>query len=221
VSDEFLLRHGDGANTTLLILPALFEEANRMRRFTASLMRALAEVGLGSVLPDLPGTGESLLETAEIAFDDWTRAAATLADDIREREGRCLTVAIRGGALLDDAANAGWRLAPETGERLLRDMVRATALTGAVAAGDLDAQALREPTALAGNTLSPALYAGLKAAVLPEGAYRTVRMADDAQPADATISGSRLWRAAEPSDDPAMVAAAVKDIVEWASLCAA
>jgi hypothetical protein len=178
-------------------------------------------VGLGSVLPDLPGTGESLLETADIAFDDWTRAAATLADDIREREGRCLTVAIRGGALLDGAANAGWRLAPETGERLLRDMVRATALTGAVAAGDLDAQALREPTVLAGNTLSPALYTGLKAAVLPEGAYHTVRMADDAQPADATIAGSRLWRAAEPGDDPAMVAAAVNDIMAWVSTCAA
>jgi pimeloyl-ACP methyl ester carboxylesterase len=221
VSGEFQLRHGERASTTLLILPALFEEANRMRRFTVSLMRGLAEVGFGSVLPDLPGMGESLIDTARVTFEDWTRATASLVAEIRAREGRCLTVAIRGGALLDGVSDAGWRLAPETGERLLRDMVRATALTGSVAASDLDALAQREPTALAGNILSPALYAGLKAAMLSDGACRTVRMDDDAQPADATIAGSRLWRAAEPGDDPAMVAAAVSDIAEWASACAA
>jgi len=210
--EELMLRHGEGSPVTLLVLPAMFEEANRMRRVTVSVMRGLAGRGIGSVLPDLPGTGESLLELTDVSFDDWCEAAGAVADDIRSREGRCLTIAIRGGALLDGVADHGWRLAPESGERVLRDMVRATALTSGVKANDLDALAQAEAVSLAGNTLSPTLYTQLKAAALPEGERRTFPLAEN---------GPRLWRAAEPGDDPAMVAAVVDDIAEWVARCVA
>ncbi len=216
---DLCVRLGDGAAVTLLVLPALFEEANRMRRFTLSVMRGLHAHGLGTILPDLPGTGESLRDPVDIRFEDWAEAVAAYAKDIRQREGQCLTLAIRGGALLDGAADDGWRLAPETGERLLRDMVRATALSGDVSASALDAQARAQQTTLAGTILSPALYAGLHAATLPAGRRRTARLTGDTAPADIALDGARLWRAAEPGDDLALVTAAVADVAAWVSQC--
>jgi hypothetical protein len=49
---------GEGP-TRLLIVPALFDEGNRMRRLTVEVMRRLAASGIASVLPDLPGLQES------------------------------------------------------------------------------------------------------------------------------------------------------------------
>lgn len=209
--DELLLRHGKGSPVTLLVLPALFEEANRMRRFTVSVMRGLAARGIGSVLPDLPGTGESLLTLAEVNLDDWHAAASALTNDIRGSEGRCLSIGIRAGALLDGVADHGWRLAPESGERVLREMVRATSLTSGLKASDFDARAQAEAVSLAGNMFSPAFYSALKAAALPDSQRRMFPLADDAP---------RLWRAAEPGDDPAMVTTVIDDIAEWVSRCA-
>jgi hypothetical protein len=117
--------------------------------------------------------------------------------------------------------DGSWRLAPETGERLLRDMVRATALTGGTTAKDLDAAAHLHPTPLAGNLLSPTLYAGLANAVLPDIASRTVRLEGDAVPADVLLTGDRLWRAAEPGDDPCLANASIEDIADWVAACAA
>ncbi len=219
--EEAILRLGDAADVTLLILPALFEEANRMRRFTVAVMRSLAARGIGSMLPDLPGTGESLIPLAEVGFDHWRDAVAALSTSVRAQERRCLTLAIRGGALLDGMADDGWRLAPETGERLLRDMVRATALTGGISARDLDARVRTSPITFAGNTISPALYTGLQTAALPDARRRTARLADDVAPADTRLGGTRLWRAAEPGDDPALVTAAVDDIAFWVAQCVA
>lgn len=209
--EELLLRHGAGSAVTLLVLPALFEEANRMRRLTVSVMRGLAEQGIGSVLPDLPGTGESLIGLAEITFDDWRDAAAAVAKHVRNREGRCLTVAIRGGAMLDEVGDHGWRLSPDDGIRLVRDLVRATSLTSGMKPSELDAQALIAPVSLAGNALSPALYKSMKDCAIPAGDRRIMPLPED---------GPRLWRAAEPGEDPALAAAAVDDIARWVATCA-
>lgn len=203
---EMLLRCGGGLPVTVLILPALFEESNRMRRFTVSVMRGLADAGIGSILPDLPGTGESLTDMADIALSDWHDAVHAVAETLGKP---LLTIAIRGGALLNAGADAGWRLAPDTGQRLLRDMVRATALSSGVAPADLDRQARGQPTMLAGNTLSPDLYTAFADAVPTEGRYFTT-----------PLDEAKLWRAAEPGDDPAFVAAVVADIADWAKTCA-
>jgi alpha-beta hydrolase superfamily lysophospholipase len=217
---EGLLRHGAGSPITLLILPALFEEANRMRRFTVSVMRELATRGVGTILPDLPGTGESLTELAEVSFDDWQAAIDSLSETIRGAHGKCLTVAIRGGAVLDAAAEFGWRLAPESGERVLRDLLRATALSSGTSAGEIDRLARVQPTTLAGQQLSPALYNALSLASISTGDRRTARLTDDAGLRDVSLDGTRLWRNAEPGDDPGFVQAVASDIAEWTATCA-
>ena len=206
---EMLLRHGEGAARTVLILPALFEEANRMRRFTVELMRTLAARGIGSVLPDLPGQGESVISLADVQLRDWRDAVAAVMDAMRADGRPVLSVALRGGALLDDGADFGWRLAPETGTRLLRDMVRATALSRQCSVHDVEAQARTAPTRLAGNLIAPSFYAALDLAVPADSGARV-----------ADIAGSKLWRAAEPGEDADMVDAAADDIVAWSKSCA-
>jgi pimeloyl-ACP methyl ester carboxylesterase len=216
--EEHYLRLGEDAPVTLLVLPALFEEANRMRRFTVSLMRALADGGIGTVLPDLPGTGESTSEIADVTFAQWLEAIDAVADTVSKP---LKTLAIRGGALLDSAAAAGWRLAPESGERLLRDMVRATALSQGISASALDQMAKAEPTRLAGNIIAPDLYTALAGAAPARGHYRTARLEDDVAERDVVLTGSKLWRAAEPGEDAALIAAAAADIAVWVATCGA
>lgn len=204
---------------TVLILPPLFEEANRTRRLLVETMRRLASLGIASVLADLPGMNDSSVATVDARIEDWTRAVAGLAKTL----GRpVMTVALRGGALLDGAADCKWRLSPESGARLLRDMVRATAMTANLKAVDLDAEARVRPTQLAGNLIGPTLYRALDAAVPPEdGFVRTVRLEGDAASADARIAGTPLWRRAEPGEDTAMATAMAADIFEWVRTCAA
>jgi hypothetical protein len=199
---EVLLRHGGGSPVSLLILPALFEEANRMRRFTVSVMHILADHNIGTILPDLPGCGESLTELVDVTLTNWQDVVSALAD---EAFG---TLAIRGGALLDGSAARRWRLAPEPGERLLRDMLRATSFSEGRSTSELDQQARSQPTRLAGNLIGPALFSALHDAT-PQG---------EAHVTD--VDGPKLWRAAEPGDDPDYARRIAEDIFTWTKTCA-
>jgi hypothetical protein len=200
---EMLLRHGAGLPITLLILPALFEEANRMRRFTVSVMRNLAEFGIGTVLPDLPGTSESVTDLADVTLQDWHDTVSDVTDTIFG------SVAIRGGALIDGTFKNRWRLAPESGERLLRDMMRATAFSEGVSATELDRQARTTQKRLVGNLFSPSLYKALQTAVPVEGAHISA------------VDGPKLWRAAEPGDAPDFAQLVAIDIAAWTKTCGA
>lgn len=213
------MRMGPAIGRTVLILPPLFEEANRTRRLLVQTMRSLATKGIASLLPDLPGMNDSMVATADARFEHWLLAVESVAATVGKP---LLTAAVRGGALLDGIGDAKWRLAPETGARLLRDMVRATAMSAGVKATDLEAQARGCPTRLAGSTIDPALYTSLAAAAPSDkGAIRTVRLTDDPASADARLPGTPLWRRAEPGDDAALAEAMAADIADWVRTCAA
>jgi hypothetical protein len=114
---------------------------------------------------------------------------------------------IRGGVLLDDAAEARgyWRFAPVDGLALQRDMVRA-GLAGVEWAGYAPSEALK------------AGLAGASAAeVLP---LRTVRLATDAQPADLKVDGPALWRRSEPGTSDLLADTLAADLAEWSRTCA-
>jgi hypothetical protein len=212
---EAMLRFGRETGPLALILPPLFEEANRTRHFLVEVMRGLAAKGIASILPDLPGTNDSPIATVDARLDDWKAALARLPAPVA-------TVAVRGGALLDEAtaSELRWRLSPETGLRLLRDMLRATAMTADASLGDLETTARTRPTALAGNLIHPELLFALENAVPGEtGTIRTVRIENDAGAADSYLPGSPLWRRAEPGHDPALADAVVADIAQWMTSC--
>ena len=216
-----VLRHGpDGDGPRVLMVPPLFEEANRMRRTLVLAMRALADRGIASLLPDLPGQNESLVATEGANLDLWRSALAQIA---AAETGPVMIASVRGGALIDDAATAWgwWRLASVKGASLLRTMLRARVASDrerGIASNieALTAQAQQGPLLLAGNLLSPAMIAQLDTAVPAEtDPLCTVMLGDG--PED--VAGTALWLRAEPGEDPAMAAAMAESICGWMSAC--
>ncbi|TXC70844.1 hypothetical protein FSB78_07745 [Sphingomonas ginsenosidivorax] len=211
---------GPQSGPVVLIAPALFEEANRLRAFTVAVMRGLALRGIGSILPDLPGTNESLVATQDARLDDW-RTAFAAAVPPRPTYG----VAIRGGALLDGEADlvGRYHLSPPTGADVVRDLVRtrlAAVREGGAAFDPADIDPPGPPIVLAGNAVARDLLVALKTAE-PSPAERVVRLDGDLRPADRVFAGRPLWRAAEPDTDPALAAAIAEDIADWIARCAA
>lgn len=207
--EEAILSLGLEHPVRLLIIQPLFEEANRTRHMIVSAMRCLAARGIGTALPDLPGTGESLTNLDQIRLAEWRAAALAASTAV----GATASVAFRGGCLIDDvtALTFGWRLSPEPGARIARDLERASIEA-------VDANRVR----VAGNVIQTALLDDLKAATpLQNTRFRTVRLSTEAADADVKISGTPLWRRAEPSDDEILLNAIVDDISAWASTCVA
>jgi hypothetical protein len=208
---EFWLRTGINHPLQVVMVPPIFEEANRMRRIIVQVMRALDGLGIGSVFPDLPGMNESTQRLADVSMPDWREALGACVAMV---QGNTISAAFRGGALIDDAAqcSAAWRCAPETGQRVARDLMRTN--PGVKPIGD--------HIVLAGNTMHTKLLDAIAAAApAPHPKLRTVRLATDAAPCDAQIGGSPVWRRSEPGDDDALVTAITSDLSTWAETCAA
>ena len=122
---EWMMRVGDPRTPPIRFVPPLLEELNRTRALIAAVMRALALEGHCAWLPDLGGTSESLLPLEETSWDDWRDDVRAASEHVAEASGRRpLVAAIRGGALLDDAARGDcwWRFAPVAGTSLARDL---------------------------------------------------------------------------------------------------
>ena len=207
--EEWMMRVGPAHAPPVLFVPPLFEEMNRSRALIAATMRALAERGFGCWLPDLPGTGESERALPDVSWADWRHGVSEAADHAAAASGRAPVVAaIRGGCLLDDAAEGAghWRLAPVAGASVAREMERSGAAGGVAWAGYEPFPALRTSLAAA----EPAELANL----------RTLRLAHDRAEADAWIEGPALWRRSEPGTSRELAAAAAADIAEWAKRCA-
>lgn len=203
---EAMLRFGPDAGPRVVAVLPLFEEANRTRAFLVAMLRALAGRGIGSILPDLPGTGESVVETRDLRLPDLRQAFAALVGSL---DAPVYAVTIRSGALVDcDASLAGrWRLAPQSGDELLRDLNRIRA-----------ASTMPDADGYAGNSLSASLLADLRDAV-PYAASRTIRLKSDSRPADARYSGAPLWRRSEPGSDATLAQALAADVAGWIAAC--
>jgi len=203
---EAMLRFGPDAGPLVVAVLPLFEEANRTRAFLVAMLRALAGRGIGSILPDLPGTGESVVETRDLRLPDLRQAFAALVGTLGVP---VYALTIRSGALVDcDASLAGrWRLAPQAGDDLLRDLNRIRA-----------ASTKPDAEGYAGNCLSEALLADLRDAV-PYDPSRTVRLESDPRPADARYPGAPLWRRSEPGSDAALAEALAADVAGWIATC--
>ncbi len=212
----------------VLVVPPLFDEAGRMRRTLAMMMRALAARGIAAHLPDLAGQNDSLLPTSAADLAHWR---AELADFGAHLPAPPLVVSLRGGCLIDDAvaARGWWRLAPSDGAAILRALVRAEMVAAREDGGDRTSAALidraRAGEALAGQSLSAAMIDQLESAVVrPVTPLRTAVLASGsmATSGDApTLVGSPLWSRAEPGEDAAMAAAMADDVGDWMTQCAA
>jgi hypothetical protein len=211
---------GQAPTATILIVPPLFEEANRTRRTLVLAMRALADRDFAALLPDLPGQNESLVATEDADLALWQAALADVAAAI---DGPIVVASLRGGALIDHRVNAAawWRLVPAGGASLLRTLMRArvaadreAGLTTSLEGLQSDAQTA--PLLLAGNLLSPEMIAQLASAeAQPVTPLRTATLGSGAD----AIAGTPLWLRAEPGEDAAMAAAIAADIAAWSQTC--
>lgn len=218
--DEYCLRIGRDHDTQILLIPPLFDEMNRMRRMIVDTMRALNEAGIGSILPDLPGTNESLLQQEEANLDIWRDALKACLSD----HSTCAFIAsFRGACLIDGLSDSlpHWRFAPVKGNSLLRTLMR-TRIASDKEAGvvtktvDLTESVTSKPIMLAGNNIGKKMFEQLQKATpetLPN--LRTARLASDSQPADAMLTGTPLWLRAEPDADQVLSQSIANDLAKW------
>jgi len=205
--EEWLMRLGRPHAPAILFVPPLFEEMNRTRALMVAAMRWLAKRGHGCWLLDSSGTGESDRDLGQVSWDDWRDDVTFAAAHISEQARKPLIASFRGGALIDDGAQARgwWRLAPVDGSAVARDMVCSGLAGGVEWAGYAPSQALRA-----------ALETARPAAV---GPLRTLRLASDAQGADAKLEGPALWRRSEPGISAALAQAIAADLHKWSREC--
>lgn len=218
--DELCLMAGADHEVRVLLIPPLFDEMNRMRHMLVDVMMLLDDRGIGSLLPDLPGSNESLFPQDQASLTVWKDALTACAGAL----GHPARIAsFRGGCLVDSFAQAGqrWRLTPAKGSSLLRTMMRTRiasdkemGLTTSMA--ELTEAATSQPILLAGNRIGPAMFAELQEAKPAEtGDFRVARLETDSQPADARLAGSALWLRAEPDADSVLSRAIADDLASW------
>ena len=227
-----MLRLGPDTDPVVVVALPLFEEANRTRAFAVTLCRLLAKRGVASVLPDLPGQGESLVPTQETDLAILRDAFRAMVDQLYQSDRRTFAVSFRSGSLVvaDAAAYGRWSLAPISGGDLISQFVRTLGATGR----HDDARQLRNifqaddaalPMEVSGNLLGRAL---LEALTCDHTTYpletvgvpqRLVRLESDRGAAHRHVSGPPLWRRAEPDNDPALAALLADDIAEWIATC--
>ena len=213
---EHCLSFGDaGASRSILIIPPLFDEMNRVRRMLVETMRLLATGGVHSLLIDLPGCNESGADLAAQTMESWQQSVAAAAKQL----GATHTASIRGGALIDHVpALPNWRLAPVKGSSLLKTMLRTRIAAekeggNSVTVDQLMTAAQSSPLELSGNVLDIAMLESLDSAEpAPAASLREVALAD--------IAGTALWLRAEPQDSPTMSAAIAADLDQWSASCA-
>ena len=218
---EAMMRFGPANGPVVALALPPFEEWNRTRTFAVRLLRLLSERGIASILPDLPGLGESLVPLDEITLGDWRAAYAAAAAEAD------YSVAIRGGVLIcaDAVVRGRWCFAPQDGARLVRLLVRVRKASAREAGESFDPASIvvdGPAIEIAGNAIPRALLRELSAAgpaVL--GTARTLRLESDVEHADRKVPGLPLWRRAEPADDPALAELLVDDIAQWVASCAA
>lgn len=188
-----------GRSLRLLILPALFDEANRMRKFTVDSMRVLGTGGIDTFLPDLPGCNESRAPLQAQTLASWQQAAALAA----QSSGATHVLTIRGGALLAPTSLPHIAYAPVTGARMLKPMLRARTIQ-AREAGREESLARLEETGredgldLSGWHLGAEMFRQMQDAVPAPANCVTVEQAE--------LGSAGLWLRAEPGADAAQSA---------------
>lgn len=196
-SDELLVSFDRGRERRILVLPALFDEANKLRRFTVQMMRALDERGVDAFLPDLPGCNDSLVSLEIQTLASWRNVAANAVQTFEITH----ILTIRGGALIAPDTLPGWQYAPVTGAKILRAMVRAQTISAREAGREISSEQLMEQgrqsgLSLAGWTIGADMLRELENAVpVATPAQKVIEQKD--------LGGAGLWLRAEPDEDEA------------------
>ena len=191
---ELALEWKGNSSYRILILPALLDEANKLRHFTVEVARRIHGSGHGVILPDLPGQNESLLSQYDQTLVQWREAAAVAANHF----GATHVLTVRGGAILAPDL-PGWRYASHSPSSQLRNLLRAKILSAREAGRFETSEALMKRGIawglnLGGFDLSGEMVAQLANLQLqPTEKQREIGQTD--------IGGAGLWLRPEPAFD--------------------
>jgi hypothetical protein len=194
--EEYALAFDKHRSRRVLVLPAWFDESNKLRHFTVEVMRRLDGAGIDSFLPDLPGCNESPAPLHEQTLANWGAEAAEAAAWFSATH----VLTVRAGAMIAPDTLPGWHYAPVAGISQLRGLLRARALSSREAGRDEDREALlaegrERGLELGGYRLGATMLAELETAELaPSEKQRDVAQGD--------LGGAGLWLRAEPDHDP-------------------
>ena len=193
--EEFAFAFDRRRARRVLVLPALFDEANKTRHLLTETMRRLDGAGIDSFLPDLPGCNESLAPLEAQTLAGWRAAAQSAAAYF----GATNVLTVRAGALLVPPGLPGWRYAAFAGANALRALLRARTIASREAGRAETIEGLAEDgrtqgIELAGYRLGAAMFRELEAAELPDaGPLHEIDQG--------TIGGGGMWLRAEPGFD--------------------
>jgi hypothetical protein len=194
--EEYAVTFDSDRDGRLLIVPALFDEANRLRRLSLDVMRRLDLAGIDCFLPDLPGCNESLQPLEAQTPASWRIAMAAAAAHFRATH----VLTIRGGALVAPGL-PGWRYAPVTGASLLRQMLRTRIVASREAGRDETQEVLLKNGLAGGIDLSghrlSAEFLRQFQGLVPDESAQIAEIGQD------MIGGGGLWLRAEPDEDHA------------------
>lgn len=200
--DEQLVSFSGKRAVRVLVLPAWFDEANKLRRFTLAVMRLLDAAGIDSFLPDLPGCNESLAPCEHQTLTHWRTGAEAAAQHVEATH----VLALRTAMLLAPATLPGWVYAAHSGASLVQRMVRARLLAAREAGRhetreDLMLQGSTSGLTLAGWPIGPELFAAMAASgdAQPHPGHAPIEQSE--------LGGAGLWLRSEPSHDPSQAAA--------------
>jgi hypothetical protein len=194
--EEYALAFDKGRPHRVLVLPAWFDESNKLRHFTVEVMRRLDGAGIDSFLPDLPGCNESLAPLEAQTLASWRAEAAEAAAWFSATH----VLTVRAGAVIAPDTLPGWRYAPVAGASQLRGLLRARVLSSREAGRDEDRDALltegrERGLELGGYRLGAGMITEIETAeTAPCEKQRDVAQGD--------LGGAGLWLRAEPDYDP-------------------
>jgi hypothetical protein len=193
MSQEYALTFDRQRRRRLLILPALFDEGNRLRRFTVEVMRRLDAAGIDAFLPDLPGCNESLQPLGKQTIPGWL--AATI--EAGRHFSATHALGVRGGCLFTPAELPALHYVPVKAASILRQMLRAQVLSSREAGREETRETLAEQARtsginLAGYEFGADFYSHFEPLVPDSGATVIEQ---------GKLGGSGLWLRAEPDED--------------------
>ncbi len=216
-------KHGKAGQPLVIAALPPFEEANRTRALMMRVLMQLTVHGISVVLPDLPGSGESLIATRDARLSDWQSAYAAAVELARRDHPEIHSIAIRAGALIDAQADVAsrWRLSPQDGASLHRELGRIAKAAALEDGETVDWPPPGDLGEVAGNRISSDLLAELRTGFSQSSnPIRVVRLTQDPAPADRHVDGAPLWRRAEPDKDLGFADALADDIADWIARCA-
>lgn len=163
----------------VLFVPPFADEMNKARRMAALQARALASAGIGTLLVDLYGTGDSQGDFRDARLEIWREDLNTATEWLRQQGGEEISVlALRMGAALAldwarDTAAALKRIVlwqpVHSGEVFIRQFLGLRVIAGRMEGGKNveSAASLRQTAAgqsieVAGYELAPELVASLE-----------------------------------------------------------